>query len=71
MKMMLNGIKQMTVNLLLTVIRTDEADQRDIYKCPWIRVAISTRMMMNKMITSKKSIHNLDFVSVRTFPSKL
>ena len=64
MKMMLNRIKKMTVNLLLTVIRTDEADQRDIYKCPWIRVAISTRMMMNNMITSKKSIHNLDFVSV-------
>ena len=53
MKMMLNEIKQMTVNLLLTFIQTDEAGQRDIYKCPRIRLTMSTRrinMMMNRMI---------------------
>ena len=44
-KLMLTEIKQMTVNLLLTVIQTDEAGQRDIYKCPRIRVATSTRMV--------------------------
>ena len=51
MKMMLNRIKQMTVNLLLTVIQTDEAGQRDIYKCPRIRLTTSTRMI--KMMTSR------------------
>ena len=49
MKMMLNEIKQMTVNLLLTFIQTDEAGQRDIYKCPRIRLTMSTRRI--KMIT--------------------
>ena len=49
MKMMSNEIKQMTVNLLLTFIQTDEAGQRDIYKCPRIRLTMSTRMI--KMIT--------------------
>ena len=54
MKMMLSGIKQMTVNLLLTVIQTAEAGQRDIYKCPRIRGPTSTRMikmMMNSVTT--------------------
>ena len=54
--MVLNRIKQMTVNLLLTVIPTDEAGQRDIYKCPRIRLTTSTRMIkmqMNSVITLK------------------